>query len=94
MNKNFVKLSLPMGTSKRLGLHSEFTLENGRLEKLLTDLVELHPKAASFLFEKPGKLQRYIQIFVNGRNTKLLDGLNTYVDPGSSVKIITAIAGG
>jgi MoaD family protein len=44
--------------------------------------------------EKTGKPRRFINIFVNGRDIRNLQGLNTKLNAGDEVRLIPTVAGG
>ena len=42
----------------------------------------------------PGRLNRFVNIYVNDEDIRFLDNLDTKVDEGDEVSIVPAIAGG
>ncbi len=44
--------------------------------------------------EKTGKLRRFINVFVNGRDIRNLQGLGTKLKDGDEVRLIPTVAGG
>jgi MoaD family protein len=62
--------------------------------ELLNDLVGRHPGLGEQLFTADGSLHRFVNLYVNGRDVRYLDTLNTPVADGDSVIILPAMAGG
>ncbi|UCD72517.1 MAG: MoaD family protein [Candidatus Bathyarchaeota archaeon] len=46
------------------------------------------------LFDKEGKIKRFINIYINGKDTRFLDGLETKLKKGDEILIIPAVSGG
>jgi MoaD family protein len=62
--------------------------------ELLTDLVDRHPGLREQLFTADGSLHRFVNLYVNGRDVRYLDVLETPVTAGDSLIILPAMAGG
>jgi molybdopterin synthase sulfur carrier subunit len=52
------------------------------------------PGIGERLLDDSGQIRRFVNVFVNGRNVREADGLETAVAPGDEVGIIPAMAGG
>ena len=63
---------------------------------LLAQSVEQYGDSfAAWVTDREGQLTgRYVRILVNGRDTSILDGLNTVLSDGDTVSMIAAVAGG
>jgi molybdopterin converting factor small subunit len=59
----------------------------------LRSLVSLHPALASRVLAD-GALPSYLNVFVDGEDIRLLAGLDTPVEPASTVLLLPAVAGG
>jgi MoaD family protein len=46
------------------------------------------------LFDKEGKPKRFINIYINGKDMRFLDGLETKLKRGDEILIIPAVSGG
>jgi MoaD family protein len=62
--------------------------------ELLNDLVGRHPGLREQLFTADGSLHRFVNLYVNGRDVRYLDVLQTPVADTDSVIILPAMAGG
>ena len=58
--------------------------------RLVTD----YPALGEHILDKDGNLEAYINVFVNGRSIRLLDGLNTSLNEGDVLAIFPPVAGG
>ncbi|HEX7293344.1 MAG TPA: MoaD/ThiS family protein, partial [Solirubrobacterales bacterium] len=61
---------------------------------VLRGLAEEHPGTAKQLFDESGDLNRYVNIYLNDEDVRVLDGLETGVADGDTVVILPAMAGG
>lgn len=52
------------------------------------------PGIGERLLDDAGQIRRFVNVFVNGRNVREVDGLETALVPGDEVGIIPAMAGG
>ena len=61
---------------------------------VLTSLAEQHPDTPSQLFSGDGQLNRYVNVYLNDEDVRVLEGLDTPVSEGDTVVILPAMAGG
>jgi len=57
-------------------------------------LVGLHPGLSEQLFTPDGELHRFVNVYLNGRDVRYLDGLATPVGERDEIRLLPAIAGG
>ncbi|MEX2108148.1 MAG: ubiquitin-like small modifier protein 1, partial [Solirubrobacterales bacterium] len=60
----------------------------------LRALTSAHPDTESQLFGADGDLNRYVNVYLNDEDVRVLDGLETGVSDGDTVVILPAMAGG
>jgi len=65
----------------------------GDLSSLIDLLCERYPQLKKVLYNKDG-FNRFINIYVNNEDVRNLDGFETRLKVGDTVKFIPAIAGG
>ena len=65
----------------------------GNLAQLISDLDAQYPGLAERLLEQ-GALRRFINIYVNDEDVRFLGGLDAQLNPGDSITILPAVAGG
>ena len=61
---------------------------------VLRSLAEQHPATESQLFSEDGALNRYVNVYLNDEDVRVLDGLDTAVTEGDTIVILPAMAGG
>jgi len=62
--------------------------------EVLRALTAEHPATAEQLFGEDGDLNRYVNVYLNDEDVRVLDGLDTTVKDSDSVVILPAMAGG
>jgi molybdopterin converting factor small subunit len=53
-----------------------------------------HPGLGERIFEAPGKVRRFVNVFVGEEDIRHAQGLDTPVPEGQTVSILPAVAGG
>src|SRR3954451_15666691 len=61
---------------------------------VLNSLAEQHPGTQSQLFSGDGQLNRYVNVYLNDEDVRVLDGLQTNVSESDTLVILPAMAGG
>ena len=69
-------------------------VDGGTVESLLDGLAGTHPALERRVRDEQGSLRRHVNLFVNGDNTKDLDGMATRLAPSDELSILPAISGG
>jgi MoaD family protein len=46
------------------------------------------------IYDEKGKIRRFINIYVNGRDIRFLNQLNTKLEEGDKISIVPAVGGG
>jgi molybdopterin synthase sulfur carrier subunit len=62
--------------------------------EVLRSLTADHPGTEEQLFGADGDLNRYVNVYLNDEDVRVLDGLETAVSDGDTVVILPAMAGG
>ena len=62
--------------------------------EVLRALTAEHPDTEAQLFGEDGELNRYVNVYLNDEDVRVLDGLDTAVKDGDTVVILPAMAGG
>ncbi len=62
--------------------------------EVLRGLADQHPATESQLFSEDGDLNRYVNVYLNDEDVRVLDGLDTGVSEGDTIVILPAMAGG
>jgi len=69
-------------------------VEGGNVGDVLRALADQHPATQSQLFSEDGELNRYVNVYVNDEDVRVLQGLDTAVGPDDTLVILPAMAGG
>ena len=73
---------------------STVDVEGDTVGAILLGLAETHASIAPRLFEQDGRIRRFVNVFVDDEDIRFADGLDTKVDPGQTVSLLPAVAGG
>ena len=73
---------------------SEVAVEGGTVGDALRALADKHPATKEQLFSPEGDLNRYVNVYLNDEDVRVLDGLDTAVADSDTVVILPAMAGG
>ena len=76
------------------GGEKEIDVDGGTVGDVLRALTEKHPATQSQLFSEQGELNRYVNVYLNDEDVRVLDGLATEVSQTDTVMILPAMAGG
>ncbi len=61
---------------------------------VLRSLADQHPATQKQIFADGGELNRYVNVYLNDEDVRVLDGLDTPVGTGDVLVILPAMAGG
>ena len=61
---------------------------------VLRSLADAHPDTQTQLFAEGGDLNRYVNVYLNDEDVRVLGGLDTAVGGGDVIVILPAMAGG
>jgi len=76
------------------GGEAEVSLDGGTVGEVLSALAEAHPDTREQLFDDAGELNRYVNVYLNDEDVRVLDGLETTAADADTVVILPAMAGG
>ena len=68
-------------------------IDGGTVREVLVTLVETYPALGDRVFDG-GELPQFLNVFVDGSDVRLLDGLETQVGDAATVILLPAVAGG
>ena len=87
-------LRIPPVLRSSTGGESQVQADGATVGEALNALAEAHPATKSQLFAEDGSLNRYVNVYLNDEDVRLLDGLGTSVSAADTVVILPAMAGG
>ena len=76
------------------GGEREVSAEGGDVGEVLRSLAEQHPDTRGQLFGEDGSLNRYVNVYLNDEDVRVLQGLDTAVKVEDTLVILPAMAGG
>jgi sulfur-carrier protein len=89
-----VRVRIPTQLRTLCGGESEVTVEGTTVAEALKALDAAHPGFQDRLFDDAGKLRRFVNVFVAEEDIRFLQGVDTPLEPGQTVSIVPAVAGG
>jgi molybdopterin synthase sulfur carrier subunit len=87
-------IRIPPVLRPSVGGEREVTAEGSNVGEVLNALAEAHPETRNQLFGDDGDLNRYVNVYLNDEDVRVLDGLSTPVAERDSLVILPAMAGG
>ncbi len=77
-----------------VGGEKELTADGSSVAEILHSVAEQHPETQSQLFAADGGLNRYVNVYLNDEDVRVLQGLETSVSDSDTIVILPAMAGG
>jgi len=71
----------------------EGTADGATLEEVIKDLEKRYPGISAKILES-GEIQKFINIYVNNEDVRLMKGLKTKVNEKDTITILPAVSGG
>jgi molybdopterin converting factor small subunit len=87
-------IKIPPVLRASVGGEREVSASGENVGAILRDLAASHPATESQLFSGEGELNRYVNVYVNDEDVRVLQGLDTAVGEGDTLVILPAMAGG
>lgn len=76
------------------GVQNEVAVEGETVGAVLEALAVAHPEIREQLFSPEGDLNRYVNVYLNDEDVRVLGGLDTAAGADDTVVILPAMAGG
>ena len=89
-----VTVKLPTQLRDAVGGAASTQVDGETVGEVLEALATAHPETRDQLFGADGALNRYVNVYLNDEDVRVLDGLETPVTDGDEVTILPAVAGG
>jgi sulfur-carrier protein len=87
-------IKIPPVLRASVGGEREVSASGGNVGDVLRSLSDSHPATHSQLFSADGELNRYVNVYLNDEDVRVLDGLATAVGDSDTLVILPAMAGG
>jgi len=91
-----VTVSIPTILRTHTGGEKRVAADGATLSAVISDLEANYSGISDRLMDSnnPGKLNRFVNIYVNDEDVRFSGGLDTAISDGDSVTILPAVAGG
>ncbi|MDV3127933.1 MoaD/ThiS family protein [Mycobacterium sp. 21AC1] len=91
-----VTVSIPTILRPHTGGQKRVSASGATLQAVITDLEANYSGITDRLVDpaNPGKLHRFVNVYVNDEDVRFSGGLDTAISDGDSVTILPAVAGG
>ncbi len=86
-----IKIPTPLRTFT--GQQAQVTVSGATIGDALNDLVTQYPELRQHLFNG-SELRSFVNVFIGEEDIRFLNGLDTEIEDGDSLRIIPSIAGG
>ncbi|MEA2392700.1 MAG: sulfur-carrier protein [Solirubrobacteraceae bacterium] len=87
-------IRIPPVLRPSVGGEREVSADGSNVGDVLRSLAEAHPETRGQLFGGEGDLNRYVNVYLNDEDVRVLDGLETPVGERDVLVILPAMAGG
>jgi sulfur-carrier protein len=77
-----------------VGGEKELSASGASVGEILRSLADTHPGTEAQLFAPDGGLNRYVNVYLNDEDVRVLGGLDTSVGDADTLVILPAMAGG
>ena len=87
-------IRIPPVLRPSVGGEREISAEGSSVGEILRSVADTHPDTQTQLFAADGGLNRYVNVYLNDEDVRVLDGLDTTVSETDTLVILPAMAGG
>jgi sulfur-carrier protein len=87
-------VKIPPVLRAQTGGAAEVAADGANVGDVLRALADAHPDTRAQLFSGDGELNRYVNVYLNDEDVRVLEGLDTPASDIDTVVILPAMAGG
>lgn len=87
-------VKIPPVLRPSVGGEKQVSADGSNVGEVLKALATEHPQTQSQLFSSEGELNRYVNVYLNDEDVRVLEGLETAVGESDTIVILPAMAGG
>ena len=87
-------IKIPPVLRPSVGGEKELEAGGTSVGEVLREMADKHPATQSQLFSGDGQLNRYVNVYLNDEDVRVLQGLETPVGASDVLVILPAMAGG
>lgn len=89
-----VTVRIPTVLRELAGGQAKVQASGATVGEVLSEVGEDHPDLLDRITEDDGDLREFLNLYVNGRNIRMAEELETAVEDGDEISITPSIAGG
>ena len=94
VSSSVATVRIPPVLRPSVGGEKELTAGGASVGEILRAIASDHPQTESQLFAPDGGLNRYVNVYLNDEDVRVLEGLDTAVSEQDTLVILPAMAGG
>jgi sulfur-carrier protein len=87
-------VKIPPVLRSNTGGEAEVQIDGDTVGDVLRGLADRYPATHEQLFSEDGELNRYVNVYLNDEDVRVLDGLTTPASTNDTIVILPAMAGG
>jgi molybdopterin converting factor small subunit len=89
-----VTVLVPGALRAECGGQGRIDVPAGTLGSVLDELARSWPRLERRIRDEQGVIRRYVNVYVNGEDCRMLSGAQTPVPDGAEVQVLPSVAGG
>lgn len=89
-----ITVSFPGALRARVGNRASIDVTGCTVREVIEALERSYPGLRFNLCYETGELRTFVNVFVNSRNVRYLQGLDTPAPPGATLFVLQSVAGG
>ena len=89
-----IQVIIPNSLRRFTGGESELECKASNLTDLVAEINHEYPEFKNHLCDTSGKIKSYFNVYIDGEDSRHLDGMNSQIKGQSEVVIVAAVAGG
>jgi molybdopterin synthase sulfur carrier subunit len=87
-------IRIPPVLRPSVGGERQLSAEGGTVREVLDTLADQHEELKTQLFAADGELNRFVNVYLNDEDVRVLGGLDTALTDADTLQILPAMAGG
>jgi molybdopterin converting factor small subunit len=90
-----ITILVPGALRAEAGGESRLSVETGgTLGAVFEEVAERWPRLGRRICDERGQLRRYINVYIDGEECRIMSGLDTPVKDGDEIQVLPSVAGG
>lgn len=94
LSESHVCLRIPAALEAITGATGPFQIQGGSIREILIAFAKMFPDAGALVCTTDGNPHRFANVYVNGTDYRLAGDLDSKLREGTSLRVVTSMAGG